>query len=215
MPNDNEELLAQKEKEIAALKAEIAALKAKIAPLEADEVESKKNAERTTTLESELAKTNTELAKAQAEVGKMQQGQRLATIRTFVAEQKRQGKILPRWEPKVIALLDSADETQVRVFTEKDEKGTTVVEKKMTQRQLVEALLTDMPQLVSFKELTPQEPLGETEVPDAEVGAKIRQLIAAYKLEHPEVPHDKAFKMVLDAHPALKAQYAGEAHLQK
>ncbi|HET7558876.1 MAG TPA: hypothetical protein VFK80_02860 [Limnochordia bacterium] len=161
---------------------------AKIAELEAQLNKYKADAERATTLEQQLA-----TAKAEA---------RVRDAKAFIEAQKHEGRVLPKHEAQLVALMTALDDEQTITFAE---NGKQVSQK---PAEMLRAYVEGLPKLIEFRETSDGEGKGdevgddpaqqfvdaaEARAKKDEIGfAEAARLIAA---ENPQLfeAYDKAF----------------------
>jgi len=150
----------------------------------------------------QLSQLTEQLNTTKVELETLKVARRDEGITNFIAQMKREGKVLPKDEEKTFALLKSADESKTISFTENGK------EEKLSQREMIEKSITDTKPQVSFGEYS--KGLGGDGVRflTGNVQDQITSLVTKYRSDHPEVTVEAATRTVLDANPKLKEEYA-------
>jgi len=139
---------------------------------------------------------------AREELGLMQGERKEEKIKAFISEMKAQGRIVPKEEERIKALLASADDERTVSFTENN------VTFKLSQREAMEKNIRESPSQVDFKEVTKGKTGDGVQFITGNAQDQIVQLVEKYQMDHPEVQYEDAVRRVLNANPELKKQYA-------
>ena len=215
---DNEEFnkevnLKKKEMDMATeqeLKDEIAKLKTENSTLEEA---NKTLGDEKTTLEG----TNKELAKseetAKTELSKRDADVKAAEVKAFVGKMKAEGRLLPKHEEEVTALLTAASEEKTYKFSDKDGKKV-----ELSQRETLERVFTTMPDMLQFIEVGSAD--GQDTVEDhsysnrteamTEVDRRVKAYVAKQAGDGKEVTYKTALDVVLNKDSKLKEAYIGD-----
>jgi hypothetical protein len=122
-------------------------------------------------------------------------------IDSFIADQKRAGKVLPKFEAQLKALLSvEMEEGKVCEFSVGKEV------KKLSYSDTVRELIKALPDLVVLKELSHDVNDVTDESLDVVLDKKIRVFCAEKKLD-PKKDYLKAYKSVLESDPEFAEQY--------
>jgi len=97
-------------------------------------------------LEEELANKNKELTKTLSE-------QKKTEIKAFIKKLKDEGRLLPKFETLVTALLSKADDSKVIKFKSKDKDGIDV-EAQLNEWDLIKKIFSEQPEIVKFAEIS-------------------------------------------------------------
>lgn len=197
-----EDKMKQLQQELDNLKKEKEALEAKFTDTEKakEELEAKHE-------EIKKAKTELEKAKKEAETKLAEQQAKVKAehIKNFIAEQKKAGKILPKFEKELEALLNSATDQKVYAYKDDDEK-----EVNLSQLELVERIVTALPKMVEFAELGEEgediDLLGDYE---HDPGVEVDRRAKLYLDKEKAKTYEEAFELVLEKDPELKKAYLG------
>jgi hypothetical protein len=198
--------LEAKTKELAAKATEVEELKtAQKASTEAAEKTEKESSDKLAELTSEKEKLDAELKKQKEEVTKFEKEKeeakekaRITEIQSFISKQKQEGRVLPRFEAPLEALLKASpsEEKVIKYSIDKEEKEFSFAE---TIRNFVSAL----PKLVNFAEISAGGEL-DTISDDAEA-----QFDAAVKkvMKDKNVTYSQALQVVKAEFPQLVEAY--------
>jgi hypothetical protein len=115
----------------------------------------------------------------------------------------KEGKVLPRHAKQVERLLEVTDSIERQVSYELEDGK----KKEVTLTQLVEDVFSTMPNLVEFKERSPDG--DETGAPAKTPGAEVDRLVSKYRDEGKAKTYAEALDLVRLEHPDVWKQYAG------
>jgi hypothetical protein len=161
-------------------------------------------------LEAKVAKLSQEKDKVEATLAKQQAEAKTSEIKAFTDKAKGEGKILPAFETKLIALMESASDEKICKYSD-DGK-----EVESTQLEVIQSLIGSFPNLVEFAELA-EENGGDTIASDVDlkdrkaVGIYVDKLTTEYMEKNTDVKeYSVAMTAVLGKNPKLKEAYTGE-----
>lgn len=157
-------------------------------------------------LEAKVAKLSEERDEVEAKFAKQQTEAKTSGIKAFMEKAKGEGKILPAFETKLRALMDSASDEKVCKYSEGDK----TVES--SQFEIVQSLVDSFPNLVNFEELAADGNLESTDDVDLTdrkaVGEHVAKLTKEYMEKNTDVKeYSDAMDAVLNKNPKLKTAY--------
>ena len=145
-------------------------------------------------LQNENKKAITELNEAKAE-------QRAEKISDIIISNKEAGKILPSFEKEVTALLSSATDTKVYSYT-LDEKTV-----ELSQFDLVEKIITSLPKLVEFAEVSSNGEFVVDRQPYTNAGDEVDRRAKLYIQHGKADDYSKALELVFADDSVLEQEY--------
>lgn len=145
-----------------------------------------------------------QLKEAEGELAKERATRKTDSVKAFIKEQKEAGKVLPAFEGKLEAILESASDEKIHKFSNDGKEET------LSQRELIEGFVTALPKIVEFAEIAGAGD-GETFTGDyTDPSEEVDKRTKAYMKEHTEVKeYSEAMNIVLEADSVLKDKYTG------
>jgi len=143
---NNEELSNQMKKfeeQMETMKAEMSELKTEKEQIEQEKEQLKAEKD---ALENEKAELETEKAELEKNLSQREKTQKLTEVKMFCEKMKAEGKILPKFEDKMVMLMTTLSNKEVIEFSENGE------EKQISQIQLFKDIIQEYPNLVEFGE---------------------------------------------------------------
>ena len=165
---------------------------------------------------TKLEGENKELAKSEeatkTELSKRDDDVKTAEVKAFVGKMKAEGRLLPKHEEEVTALLTAASEEKTYKFSDKDGKS-----EELSQRETLERVFKTMPDMLQFTEVGTADGLDTVEdhsySNQAEAGTEVDRRTKAHMTKQAgdgkEVTYSDAMQVVLNKDSKLKKAYTG------
>jgi hypothetical protein len=170
---------------------------------EAAEKKVKEYQDKLAALETATEEAKGKESEALREVKKLKRERHDDQVRSWIAAQKRAGKIAPVEEPRLAAIFEALYEDQ-RAVTFSQADGDKTKEVKESLADAIKSFIVSRPTI--FKELSHADDEEPTE-PLAEAGEEVDRRAKEYQSKHDKVGYVEACKAVLRADPELNERY--------
>lgn len=179
--------------------AEMTELENKI-NLEVKEMEDLNKAkEKIIELENQIKDLTADKESKEKAFAEIKQKEKALSIKTFIDEQKKEGKIIPAIEKEIESLLMSANDEKVYKYSQ-DGKDI-----ELTQSETLKRIVSNLPKIIEFSEMS-KSAEGMTDGSYKSAGEEIDRLAKSYS-EKNKISYSEAVKAILDKNPDLKAEY--------
>lgn len=149
-------------------------------------------------IENEKKKTEAALAEERAKA-------KASQVKFFIEEQKKAGKVLPRFEKELEAILMSASDEK-KVFTYTDDKEKKV---ELTQRETIERMIELFPKIIEFAELAGDDDIDLSRDYEYDPGVEVDRRAKLYMDKGRAKTYEEAIEKVLNDDLELKKKYLG------
>lgn len=196
-----ENLIKEEVKNMEKLKEEMERMKQEMDNLKSERENLKQEKEALEAKYSDIEKAKKE---AEAKLAEQRAKVKAERIKNFIAEQKKAGKVLPKFEKELEALLKSATDQKAYTYQDDDKK-----EVNLSQLDLVERIVVSLPKMVEFAEIGKDEEIDLLGDYNHDPGVEVDRRAKLYLDKEKAKTYEEAVEMVLNKDPELKKAYLG------